>query len=1011
MRDAVAQAQRQRWEGMRMASNATQSGGASGRPQSGGGLRAAALVCAPVAALGGVVVLAGWVLEVPLLKSLHPALVTMKANTALCFVLIGAALVLLRHGEAPVPLARRRAALACACVVGLIGALTLCEYALHCDLRIDQMLFREATGAVGTAFPGRMAPNTALNFLLIALALALLDVEAWRRHRPADYLALGVGTITLVALSGYVYDVEALYGRFGRFTPMALHTAVIFLAVSAGLLLARPDKGVVARLRNTGLRFRLMGLVVLAMLPVFGLVLHHAGVERALRLREMQENGLRMAEVSAGSVAQVVEGARQMMVSLACAAPVRELDPPAANRLLSDVLGRSPSYLTIGLAAPGGRLAASGVPVAGAIDYSDRYWFKRAQATRDFAVGEYVVSRATGKPSITVSLPVAAAPDSPPPVLYTALSVSALQRAIAWTHIPPGNVLIVVDRNGVQLARHPGFETWVGHKSNSFLLLLERKRGFAGFIDTTGVDDVRRLYHFVPVRGTEDGIFVGIGLSKTGALAESHAAFRRNLFWLGVATTLALLFAWFLAELSMLAPVRRLAAVSRRLAAGDLAARAGLQGGAREVRQLARDFDDMAVALQQHREHLEDLVRQRTEALTDANKRLAMEIEERQALEDDLERSNRKLEQMAAIVTYSNDAIFSETLDGTVTSWNAAAERMYGYPAGEIVGRNVATLMDEDRAAEVKGLLERIARGEHIEHHETRRRRKDGAIIDVSLTLSPIKDAKGDVVAVSAIARDITERKRAEERLRQVKEDLERSNRELEMFAYVASHDLQEPLRKIKSFTDLLAMRYRGHIDERADKYIAYIVDGAERMQGLIADLLTYSRVGRAEIALAPGPLDDVLDRVLRDLETTLLTAGATVTRDPLPTLPVNAQQIGLVLQNLIANGVKFRATEPPRVHIAARLNGAEWTFSVRDNGIGIDPKYFPQLFQIFHRLHGRHEYPGTGIGLAVCKKIVERHGGRIWVESTPGAGCAFLFTLPAPAGPGAAQPGPTSLS
>ena len=985
-----------------MASTATQSGESARLPPTGGqSLRTASLACASVSIIGGGAVLVGWVLDVPLLKSLHPALISMKPNTALCFVLIGVALILLRQEPVPLPLWRRRAAAACAGVVGLIGGMTLCEYFLGWNPGIDQMLFRESAGAVGTASPGRMGPNTALNFLLIGVALPLLDFKTRREHRPAQYLALAVIAVTLVALLGYIYFVETLYGRFGRFTGMALHTAVIFLTVCAGILLARPDGGVVGRLRHTGLRFRLMGLVVFAMLPVFGLVIHHAGIEQEMKLREMEENGMRIGAVSAGSVAQVVEGARQMMVSLACATPVRQGDA-AASVLLADVLARSPAYLTIGLTSADGNLLASGLAVARGINYKDRLWFQRAQATGAFAVGEYVVSRATGKPSITLALPVGPpAPDARPPVLYTALDLAAIQRAISWTRISQGDAIVVVDRNGTQLARHPGFKTWVGHVSNSFTLILARGDKVEAPIETTGVDGIHRLYRFVAVKGADGGIFVGVGLSKAAVLAETRGVFMWNLFGLCLTTVTALAVAWLLAEASILSPVRRLAGASRQVAAGDLSARIGLRGGAREVRQLARDFDEMAVALQQHREHLEDLVRQRTEALTEANRRLAMEIEERQALEDDLERSNRKLQHLAAIVAFSDDAIFSETLEGTITSWNTSAERMYGYTAVEIIGRPVSVLMDAECAKEVQTLLERIARGEHIEHHETQRRRKDGTCIDVSLTLSPIKDAEGKITAVSAIARDITDRKRAEEHLRQAKEDLERSNRELEVFAYVASHDLQEPLRKIKSFTDLLAMRYRGHIDERADKYIAYIVDGAERMQGLIMDLLTYSRVGRAEIARAPADLNEVLDRVLRDLETTLHGAGASVTRDPLPTLPVNAQQIGLVLQNLIANGVKFRGTAPPRVHVGARRDDADWVFSIRDNGIGIDPKYFAQLFQIFHRLHGRGEYPGTGIGLAICKKVVERHGGRIWVESTPGDGSAFLFTIPAPDGHG----------
>jgi len=234
--------------------------------------------------------------------------------------------------------------------------------------------------------------------------------------------------------------------------------------------------------------------------------------------------------------------------------------------------------------------------------------------------------------------------------------------------------------------------------------------------------------------------------------------------------------------------------------------------------------------------------------------------------------------------------------------------------------------------------------------------------------------------------------------MRQALADVARSNRELEQFAYVASHDLKEPLRKVQSFTELLAQRYQGRLDERADKYIAYTVDGAARMQRLIDDLLAYSRVGRPQMTTAPTDLNAVFRRVVHDLDAAIQEQGAEVSADPLPTLNVNDQQIGLVLQNLIGNGIKFRGAAPPRVRVSAALRDGEWVFSVRDNGIGIAPQYFDRLFQIFQRLHGRAEYPGTGIGLAVCKKIVERHGGRIWIESEPDKGATFLFTLPATA-------------
>jgi len=250
------------------------------------------------------------------------------------------------------------------------------------------------------------------------------------------------------------------------------------------------------------------------------------------------------------------------------------------------------------------------------------------------------------------------------------------------------------------------------------------------------------------------------------------------------------------------------------------------------------------------------------------------------------------------------------------------------------------------------------------------------------------------VIGVFAAARDVAERKRAEEARERRTEELARSNAELERFAYVASHDLQEPLRMVSSYVQLLARRYEGKLDSDADEFIHFAVDGAGRMQRLITDLLAFSRVGRTGKEFEPTSLDAALDRALLNLQMAIDESGTAVTRDPMPVILGDPTQMVQVFQNLVGNAVKFRGTEPPRVHVSVRPNGGEWLLAVRDNGIGVDAQYAERIFIIFQRLHGR-EYPGTGIGLPISRKIIERHGGRMWVESEPGKGSTFFFTLP----------------
>ncbi len=389
------------------------------------------------------------------------------------------------------------------------------------------------------------------------------------------------------------------------------------------------------------------------------------------------------------------------------------------------------------------------------------------------------------------------------------------------------------------------------------------------------------------------------------------------------------------------------------------------------------------------------------------------DISERKRAEAELRASEARFRILAEI---SPVGIFMADRQRQPLYLNRRGAEILGLPDNMAVDSRWLQAIHDDNLARLIAEWERAATSEMPLETELCLRRPDGEVGWAQMIVAPYRPA-GDEIVYIGVLNDITERKRVEAQLRRTVAELARSNADLQQFAYVASHDLQEPLRMVASYVQLLAMRYQGQLDADADEFIGYAVEGAKRMQQLILDLLEYSRVDTRGQPPQPTPMEEVCRLVMENLQLAIAETGAQVTWDPLPVVMGDPIQIGMVMQNLIGNAIKFHGAEPPRVHISARkmtTAGAAqnamsdpqlaplaepqvfWEFAVRDNGIGIDPQCFDRIFVIFQRLHTRREYPGTGIGLAIAKKIVERHGGRIWVESAPGQGATFYFTLPA---------------
>jgi PAS domain S-box-containing protein len=431
--------------------------------------------------------------------------------------------------------------------------------------------------------------------------------------------------------------------------------------------------------------------------------------------------------------------------------------------------------------------------------------------------------------------------------------------------------------------------------------------------------------------------------------------------------------------------------------------------------------------LQQQSTDADETIRALQAELTETNRgliALSWELEQRvdertaqlRAAHDELQRTNAELMQLTLdledrvaqrteseekfrnLAETASDAILSADSHGKIVYFNPAAERIFSYSLTEIIGQPLTLLMPERfRDPQQQGMDRFLKTGEARiigKTVELAARRKNGSEFPIELALSSWKTREGTFF--TAVLSDITERKKSEEHLVKTVGELKRSNEELQQFAYVASHDLQEPLRMVASFTQLLAKRYKGRLDPDADEFIAYAVDGSNRMQGLIQDLLAYSRAGTNGEALREICSENALKEALTNLRATIEESGAVVTHDALPAITTDDTQLAQIFQNLVGNAIKYHGPEAPCIHVSAKKNGDnEWIFSVRDNGLGIDPKYFERIFILFQRLHGQGEFKGTGIGLAICKKILERLGGRIWVESQPEKGSTFYFALP----------------
>jgi PAS domain S-box-containing protein len=907
------------------------------------------------AAVVGSLVLTGWLLDVEILKSVLPGAATMKPLTALCFVLSGLALG--RQSNAFRRLAGapwwRRVAQGGAAFTALVGLATIGEMLLKASFGFDEVLFPQALAATQLLHPGRMALATAVAFLLLGTSLLLLGANSVRWSRHTQLLALAVILAGALALLGYCYGVEALYDLVA-YSPMALHTAVMLIVLGMGVLAARPESGLMATFTSEyggGAMARRILPVALTLpfvtgwLRLLGERAGWYGSRFGTALFAISNIGIFATLVwwSARSLNRTDAGHRaaeeKLRASQAQLETAQELAKTGSweRDLHTMRVSWSPQMYRLF-----GRDPA--LPPASYEEFVE--WVHPDDRPRVAATHARLRQHLPAEPLDFRTNPARG------PVRYYGVRYELRADAAGNLCEAAGTISDVTElkqaevvlRERIELEGH--LKEIMDSTPGAICYFRLRPDGASSFPYASPA--IADIYGLRPEELLQDG---------SPAFARMHPEDVRRV-WETIAESARTQSPWRV-EYRVAHPVK-----------GEI----WVEGYGKPARE-----PDGSV-------HWHSFLH---------------DITEQKKVEENLRAALREVSELKGAL--DEHAIVAITdPQGKITYADDKFCQISKYSREELLGNDHRLVNSGYHPKEfIRELWTTIAQG-RVWHGQIKNRAKDRSYYWVDTTIVPMLDEQGQPRQYVGIQSDITEHKLAEERLLHRTEQLVRSNEALEQFAYAASHDLQEPLRGVSGCVQLLRKRYAGQLDARADEFIVHAVSNVERMQALITALLDYAHIDRGSNAPAPADCAEVFRQVGENLSVAIQESGAQVTSAGLPTVYGDRTQLGQLLQNLIGNALKFRGDAPPRIHVSAeRLAGepgeqraAGWQFAVRDNGIGIDPQYVERIFGVFQRLHTRTQYPGTGIGLAICKRVVERHGGTIWLESEPGRGSTFYFTI-----------------
>jgi len=1061
----------------------------------------------------GVIVLIGWAFNISILKSASPGFSTIKSNVGLAFIFIGFSLWLQQTNR--INQNNKRIAQILALATALIGLLTLIEYLSGVNLGIDQILFKEAAGALNTSSPNRMAFGSALSLFIAGIALLLIEVKSIRDYELAQILAIIGALISLLALIGYAYGSSALY-HIPQYTAMALYAALALSLLFIGILFARPDSGTMSIITSKSLG----GIIARRLIPVVIVIPFILGLLWQLGVKaNLYDQAFGYALFAFSTIIFLILLLWNTII------PIHRIDNQRKKiqeaLKLSSIYNRSlieaniDPLVTIG---PDGKITDvnnSTETVTGfqrdeiiGTDFSDYFTESEKarkgykQVFREGFVRDYPLEIQHKNGQIT-------------PVLYNASvykdengevigvfaaarDITERKRAEAEKQKLLENVQLFAEDLEASNKELQSTTEELQATNEELQTTTEELQATNAELQTTTEElqdkneelELAGTYNRSLIEASVDP-FVTIGpdgkITDVNNSTETVTGYTRDeiigtdfsdyftepekarvgykqVFQEGLVRNYEL-------EIKHkdghLTPVVYNASVYKN-GYGEVI---GVFAAARDITERKRNEKEIKIASNYNRSLIEASidplvtigpdgkitdVNNSSEAVTgfsreeligtdfsdyftepdkarDGYKQVFQEgfvrnyplnIQNKNghttpvlynasvyrdedgevigvfaAARDITERKKAGRELKLAVkynrslIDASLDPLVTIGPDGKITDVNNSTEAVTGYSREQIIGTDFSDYFTEPEMA--KEGYQKVFREGFVRDYELKIKHKNGHITPVLYNASVYHDDNGEVIGVFAAARDITERKKAEEMLKLNISELARSNAELEQFAYVSSHDLQEPLRMIGSYLQLLERRYQGQLDDKADKYIHFAVDGAARMQHLINDLLEFSRVTTRAKELEVTDVESVYNQVLINLEVSIKENNVVITHDPLPVVMADDIQLTQVFQNLISNAIKFRGEDDPKIHIGVVRKSDQWLFSVKDNGIGIDSKHKDRIFEVFKRLHKRRDYPGTGIGLSICKKIVERHSGDIWVESELGLGSVFYFTLP----------------